>query len=255
MSSSVETKSFKSIALLIPCTSNGRDWTNFKDTYLLHMTLKSFLLSYNQEHTYTLYIGIDRNDKIFDNKETHEEVYRFVSVMKNITVEFIYLDYVEKGHLTKMWNILFEHAYKANHDYFFQCGDDIVFTTKGWVNDCIETLQKHGNIGLVGPVNNNPRILTQCFVSKKHYEIFGYFFPEEIVNWCCDDWINEVYQPNFFFPLRNHFCNNLGGNPRYLINNDLKFSGIESLRTLKDQVAVYVERDKGKLKLYYKDTS
>ena len=123
------------------------------------MTLKSFLLSYDKEHTYTFYIGIDSDDKVFDNKETHKEIVRFLSVMKNVSVSFIYLDDAAKGHLTKMWNILFEIAYKENNDYFFQCGDDIVFTTKGWVNDCIKTLQQHKDMGLVGPINNNMRCL------------------------------------------------------------------------------------------------
>tara|TARA_B100000401_G_C52768362_1_gene701910 strand:+ start:353 stop:1129 length:777 start_codon:yes stop_codon:yes gene_type:complete len=240
----------KKIGILIPCTSNGRDWTTFKETYLFNMTLKSFLLSYDKEHIYTFYIGIDSDDKVFDDKETHKEIVRFLSVMKNVNVSFIYLDDAAKGHLTKMWNILFEIAYKENNDYFFQCGDDIVFTTKGWVNDCIKTLQQHKDMGLVGPINNNMRLLTQCFVSKKHYEIFGYFFPNEIVNWCCDDWINDVYKPDLFFPLRNHFCSNQGGKPRYIINNDHEFSGLECLMELKKKVAVYVERDKEKIKKY-----
>ena len=81
------------------------------------MTLKSFLLSYDKEHTYTFYIGIDSDDKVFDNKETHKEIVRFLSVMKNVNVSFIYLDDAAKGHLTKMWNILFEIAYKENNDY------------------------------------------------------------------------------------------------------------------------------------------
>ena len=166
LNSVVKTPIVKKIGILIPCTSNGRDWTTFKETYLFNMTLKSFLLSYDKEHIYTFYIGIDRDDKVFDNKEIHKEIVRFLSVMKNVNVSFIYLDGVAKGHLTKMWNILFEIAYKENNDYFFQCGDDIVFTTKGWVNDCIKTLEQHKDMGLVGPINNNMRLLTQCFVSK-----------------------------------------------------------------------------------------
>ena len=251
LNSVAKTHIVKKIGILIPCTSNGRDWTTFKETYLFNMTLKSFLLSYDKEHTYTFYIGIDSDDKVFDNKETHKEIVRFLSVMKNVNVSFIYLDDAAKGHLTKMWNILFEIAYKENNDYFFQCGDDMVFTTRGWVNDCIKTLQQHKDMGLVGPINNNMRLLTQCFVSKKHYEIFGYFFPNEIVNWCCDDWINDVYKPDLFFPLRNHFCSNQGGKPRYIINNDHEFSGLECLMELKKEVAVYVERDKEKIKKYY----
>jgi len=238
------------IAIMIPCTSNGRTWANIRESYLFKLTIKSFLLSYDKQHIYTFYIGIDRNDPLFDNINNQNELKLILSVMVNTNIQFIYLDDAATGHLTKMWNILFEKAYKDKNDYFFQCGDDIIFTTKGWVNDCIVTLQKHKDMGLVGPINNNPRLLTQCFVSKKHYEIFGYFFPVEIVNWCCDDWINDVYKPDLFFPLMNHFCSNQGGEPRYIINNDHEFSGMECLMELKKEVAVYVERDKEKIKKY-----
>ena len=241
----------KKIAIIIPCTSNGREWATFKETYLFNLTLKHFLLTYDNEHMYTFYLGIDRNDKVFDDKNIQREIVRFLSVMKNISVKFIYLDDAAKGHLTKMWNILFEMAYKEDNEYFFQCGDDIVFKTKGWVNDCIKILQQHDNLGLVGPINNNMRLLTQCFVSKKHYEIFGFFFPNEIVNWCCDDWINDVYKPDLFFPLKNHFCSNDGGKPRYLINNDHEFNGMPSLIKLKSEVAVYVKRDNEKVRKFY----
>ena len=56
---------------------------------------------------------------------------------------------------------------------------------------------------------------------------------------------------DLFFPLRNHFCSNQGGKPRYIINNDHEFSGLECLMELKKEVAVYVERDKEKIKKYY----
>ena len=56
-------------------------------------------------------------------------------------------------------------------------------------------------------------------------ELFGYYFPPEIKNWFCDDWINEVYRKlNAFYPLQNHKCENLGGNPKYNINNVPTFS-------------------------------
>lgn len=149
--------------------------------------------------------------------------------------KFIYMDDVKKGHLTKMWNILFQQAYDDKCDYFFQCGDDMIFATKFWVNDCIEILKKHNGFGLAGPINNNSRILTQAFVSRRHMEIFGWFFPEEIMNWCCDDWYNFVYTPELLFPLKSHFCDNRGGPPRYEINGNSRFlengrKNVEDLR-------------------------
>ena len=223
------------IALLIPCTSKNRDWKNIKESYLYNYTMKTFLLSCDKEHNYIFYIGIDRGDTVFDNLQNQEEIIKFKKVFKNIEFKFIYMDDVKKGHLTKMWNILFQRAYDDECSYFFQCGDDMIFATKSWVNDCIEILKKHNGFGLAGPINNNSRILTQAFVSRRHMEIFGWFFPEQIMNWCCDDWYNFVYRPELLFPLRSHFCDNRGGPPRYEIDGDTKFlenarENVEELR-------------------------
>ena len=234
------------IGILIPSTSYKRDWTKFDETYLINYTLKSFLITYNQEHEYTFYVGIDREDKIYDNKDIQIKILRFVSIMKNINLKFMYMDKIPKGHLTLMWNRLFDKAYDDGCEYFFQCGDDIEFTTKNWVNDCIEILTRNNNIGVAGPINNNVRILTQSFVSRKHKELFNYYFPPEIINWCCDDWINEVYKRlNSFFPLCQHFCKNAGGRPRYDIHNIKGFendlqNNWKNIRILCDKI---VERD------------
>tara|TARA_A100001015_G_C15007754_1_gene721536 strand:+ start:80 stop:841 length:762 start_codon:yes stop_codon:yes gene_type:complete len=214
------------IAFLIITTSNKRDsWKNIKDSYLYNMTLKTLLLTQDKEYNYKLYIGIDERDRIFDNDENQQEILRFNTAFPNISFEFIKFKNIEKGYVTKMWNILFKKAYDDGYDYFYQCGDDIVFKTKGWVKESIKTLKSKNDIGLTGPINNNNRILTQAFVSKKHMEIFGWYFPEEIKNWCCDDWYNMVYSPNYLYPLHQHFAENNGGQPRYNINNDVNFTG------------------------------
>ena len=216
------------VALLIVTTSNKRDnWVNIKDSDLFNMTLKSFLLTQDNNNLYKFYIGIDKDDRIFDKKYEQEQITRFSKAFPHVEFEFITFDNnkIPKGHLTIMWNILFKKAYDDNYDYFYQCGDDIVFRTKGWVNDSIQILSQKRDIGLTGPINNNNRILTQSFVSRKHMEIFGWYFPEEIKNWCCDDWYNMVYHPNYLYPLKNHYAENKGGPPRYDINNDPKFTG------------------------------
>ena len=216
----------KKIALLIPTTSKGRDsWAKIKDTYLYNLSLKTLLLTQSNEHEYVFYIGIDSDDRIFANLLQQAEITKFKTVFKNIDIKFITMENVQKGHLTKMWNILFRQAYNEDCDYFYQCGDDINFRTKGWINDSIETLRQHNDVGLTGPINNNNRILTQAFVSRKHMEIFGWFFPEEIINWCCDDWYNMVYHPTYLYPLQQHFSSNDGGAPRYEINNNKNFAG------------------------------
>tara|TARA_A100001015_G_C15012450_1_gene723807 strand:- start:384 stop:1151 length:768 start_codon:yes stop_codon:yes gene_type:complete len=216
------------IAFLIITTSNKRDnWVTIKDSYLYNMTLKTALLTCDKEHFYKFYIGIDENDRIFDKKDQQEQITRFANAFSNFDFEFIVYDNnkIPKGYHTLMWNELFIKAYNDNFDYFYQCGDDIVFKTKGWINDCISMLKSKNDIGLTGPINNNSRILTQSFVSRKHMEIFGWYFPKEIKNWCCDDWYNMVYYPNYLYPLKNHYAENNGGPPRYDINNQKNFTG------------------------------
>lgn len=214
------------VALLVLATSKNRDnWVTIKDTYLFNLTLKSFLLTLDKEHDYIFYIGIDKGDRIFDNAEQQEHVLRFSGAFPKVEFKFMAMENIAKGYVTLMWNKLFEDAYNIDCEYFYQCGDDMEFKTKGWINDCIIALKSHNNIGLAGPINNNNRILTQAFVSRKHMEIFGWFFPKEIKNWCCDDWYCHVYHPNYLYPLQKHFAVNLGGNPRYDINNDSKFTG------------------------------
>ena len=247
----------KRIGLLIPTTSKNRNtWKSIKDTYLYNLTFKTMLLTQNKEHNYIFYIGIDKGDRIFSQKNNQDILMNFKNVFKNIDLKFIIMENIVKGHLTKMWNILFSEAYNDNCDYFYQCGDDINFKSNNWVNDSIKKLQDNNNIGLTGPINNNNRILTQAFVSRKHMEIFGWFFPEEIINWCCDDWYNIVYKPNLFYPLQNHFCSNDGGAPRYEIDNNKKFIGegnetfSRNLQKLRKDTEILAEKHKLLIKKY-----
>jgi hypothetical protein len=230
------------IGLIIPCTSRNRNWSNIKQTYLFNYFLKSFIESWSSEHEYVLYIGYDKGDRIFSNKS--EQDYSLIVEKVYTNIHLTYMEMNEKpGHLTAIWNRLFRRAYDEGCDYFYQCGDDISFKTKNWVNDCIQQLKEKNNIGLTGPINNNPRILTQAFVSREHMHIFGEFFPETIINWCCDDWYNFVYSPDFFYPLKNHYCSNEGGEPRYTINADANFANnaakkLDELRESTRQLAL-----------------
>lgn len=235
------------IGLLVPCTSKGREWKTMRDTYLFHYTLKTFLATRSPEHQYVLYLGYDADDRIFSKKEEQDYLRVFD---KWITIRFVPL-HEPPGYLTKMWNRLFRMAYDEGCDYFFQCGDDIFFRSQGWINDCIQVLQTNGNVGLTGPDNKNGRILTQAFVSRKHMEIFGSFFPETIVNWGCDDWYNWVYEGHLF-PLKDHLCTNEGGDPRYVINHDASFDDdrTKSLVVLRKRVMDIAKKDRVKINAF-----
>ena len=143
------------VSLLILATSKNRDtWETIKDTYLFNNTVKTFLQTMDNDNEYLFLIGIDKDDRIFDNSTIQREITRFSNVFKNVTFEFIKMVDVKKGHVTVMWNKLFDIAYNRGYEYFYQCGDDIIFTTKGWVNASIDILKKNNDIGLTGPINN-----------------------------------------------------------------------------------------------------
>lgn len=239
------------IGILIPTTSNKRDWETPEETYLYNMTFKTFGKTYSPEYKYVFYIGIDRGDKVFDKESTQGFFKNLVNTdeFNNCEIKFIYMDDIQKGYLSKMWNKLFKIAYEEGCDYFFQCGDDIAFKTVGWVKECVDTLQKHKNIGVTGPINNNLYILTQTFVHRTHMEIFGFYFPEDIINWYIDNWINMVYKTMFYYPLKHHYCENCGGEERYDIKNQL--SENDTIRynsyTYENKVRVIVKRERKRL--------
>ena len=214
------------VAILIPSTTRQRAWKNIKETDLYKVQLKSFLLTYCPQHTYTYYIGIDDDDPLYSQDAEKKELLRFISIMKNVSLQFISLKGIAKGHLTSMWNLLFHRAYHDGNEYFYQCGDDIQFINKGWVSKSIELLQLYHGYGVTGPHDRmQHRVHTQSFVSRRHYEIFGVYFPPQIKNWFCDDWITKVYANLLLFPLRDKWCMNVGGAPRYtspIENNTLE---------------------------------
>lgn len=76
--------------------------------------------------------------------------------------------------------------------------DDLVLKGAGWTTLFVETLQKQDNYGVVGPTDNRHgnNLLTQSFTSRKHFEIFGYYYPMEIKDWYSDNWISTVYDPH-----------------------------------------------------------
>ena len=215
-----------SICVMIPVTSKGREWNTFKDTDLYNIFFKSFFRTYNKELNHLFCFAIDSDDDVMNNMK--DEIQRNFDIMKNSSVKFISTDEIEKGHVTQMWNRCFKYGIQENYDYFLQCGDDIDFLNDGWENAFIRFLEGNRNVGVCGfsdmgrlHYNQNDRLITQSFVHRTHYEIFGSYFPKKIINWGCDDWITEIYNEtgdSFYSPL--HMIVNKGGEPRYdIVNN------------------------------------
>ena len=216
------------IAFLIPSTTRNRPWKKIEETYLYSIFGESFLNTLSDDIDYSIYINIDIDDPIYSKKEEKEKFERFIG--EKAKIKWIDDGQVQKGFLTLMWNYLFEKALEDNNEYFYQCGDDIWFEDKDWIKECIVQMKKQNDIGICGPINPpNYRILTQTFVSRKHYEIFKCYFPVQIKNWWCDDWINFVYDPKYVTKLKKTNAANKGGEPRYVRPNEtvnLKYKSI-----------------------------
>lgn len=208
------------VAFLVPTTSRNRDWKTIEETYLYKYFLQSLPSTLSkQNYKYTVYLGIDHDDKLFNEEKIKEKL---KELFKKVDLKTIYLSGIEKGHVTEIWNRLFKKAYEEGNDYFYQCGDDIYFNSKynkrqlKWLDICIDKLKRNNNIGVTSPICwPNDKILTQTLVSRKHMEIFGFYFPKQIKNWWCDNWINAVYAPNHLYILKAYIVENRGGDPRY----------------------------------------
>ena len=194
------------IAVIVPSTSKNRDWKTPEDSYL-NLMLSTFRETCDDEHEYCFFVGVDDTDAYYLKYQPDFEATEGVRI---VPVS------VEKGYVTHIWNSLAKIAVEEGFDYLFQCGDDVRLETKGWVNKCIEVLQAINNIGVTGPNDrNNMRILTQSFVHRTHYELFKFYFPPEIPNWYCDDWITEIYDDRTVRLASEYTCFNTGGQPRY----------------------------------------
>lgn len=254
----IKTHNMAKIGFIIPTTSHKRDWETWRCS-LLYPTLASCLTHLTKKertnHTIVFYIGHDHDDPFY----TQDVQQKFLQWVKKHDIQLQFHKFPQdtrKGFCTRMWNILFQHALRDKCEYVYQCGDDIEWKTMGWLTDCIRTLASHDNVGVTGPLNNNGRILTQTFVhATTHFNIFGVYFSEQFLNWCCDDWINYVYSPSFLYPLRQHYCANIGGTPRYDIAGDPHFCASQAVYTrkltdLRNKCQRVADKDRRKIQLY-----
>lgn len=213
------------IGVIIPSTSRGQGWNNPQDSFL-SKSLDSFKKTQSVEYTYQFYVGYDSDDEFY----MREDVRNYYDVVW-VPVS------VPKGYVTHIWNILAKIAIDDGCDYLYQCGDDIVHEKEGWVKASIDLLLSLRNIGVTGPRDSyHSCILTQTMVHKSHVDIFGYFFPPEIPNWYCDNWISLVYP--FSRISADYVSTNTGGMPRYAISDS------------NNLVGEIIQRDQEKLKQY-----
>jgi hypothetical protein len=208
------------VAFLIPSTTNKRDeWKQAEHTYLWTILCES-LEKYTPQHDIKLFIGYDDCDRIYS---VAEERLKFKARFINFNIEW-FPQFNKKGKLSTIWNSLGYEALKQDYEYFKILGDDIRLPNdSGWLGLFINKLKKNNNIGWSGGWSNNNNIATQFLVHKTHFDIFGFFYPNEIPTWGVDDFLHNVYPERYRNWLKSYPLLNVGGEPRYEITFSEKF--------------------------------
>jgi hypothetical protein len=213
------------ISILIPVCSRNCNFTDIKDTYFYNTLYPSFLKTKEDGYEYIFYIGIDDDDEFYlKNQEYFSDLgFRIIKLKDCQHAPAI------------AWNQLYEEAMKDKTiSYFYQLADDIELITEGWTTSFIKELDDMGGYGIVGPVDevnyqqrvngNTPLLLENIFVSRKHFEIFGFLFHPEVKNWYCDQLISDIYRKKYCKFLTNFKIKNKIRDVRYniLVDDNLK---------------------------------
>lgn len=229
------------IAILVPICSRNQHYKNLEECPFYKIFFPQFhMTSESNLYDYKVFLGIDDDDRFYlshiDKIRTDPII--DVTILERCT-----------HHPVRAWNTLFEKAYLDNYDYFFQIGDDVGLQTCGWTSRFISRLQSQDNIGTVAPCElsnyigrknlGKPIVNENNFVSKKHYEIFKYFFFPDIKNWYCDDWITFVYGEKYASMMTDILCTNTIKGDRYQIA-DCPFLGFY-INIGKNRLSSYLE--------------
>ena len=67
-----------SICIIIPVTSNRRNWNNFEETYLHNYFLESFTKVYDPKINHLILLGIDDDDKLFNNDKIKNDIQKYL---------------------------------------------------------------------------------------------------------------------------------------------------------------------------------
>ncbi len=232
------------IAILTPSTSRGCNYSDPGKIDLTERQCRSLYPKIRDEYEYTIYLGYDPNDAFYDREETER------GLKKYLTRHYprLHLQYLKipgsYDTLAQKWNYLYERAYNDGMDYFYQLGDDVLILDEGWEDEFTGQLRRNNNFGVTGPIDiNNLRLLTHSFVSRAHYEVFGYYYPPEFNAWYFDDWIEKIYSPQYRY-WNNKKIQNRPKPPRYSPENyTLKQGDLEEhVETGRRKIADYLDQ-------------
>lgn len=209
------------VAVLVATTSARRNWIRTADSLFVNILLPALERENKREHgksECTVFLGFDHGDLFY---EKHIEEIVCLGKTKGVKIIVVSMENKRKSPVDA-WNWLYNAA-MAHQDpefeYFFQTGDDIEFLREGIIDELVDALEnKKFRMTWPRDVNNPTVLATQAFVTRKHHEVFGYFFDPRIENWYCDNWITRIYMDTKTCgEIVKDAVRNAGGEPRYAI--------------------------------------
>ncbi|KAI3644096.1 hypothetical protein MP228_010260 [Amoeboaphelidium protococcarum] len=209
----------KVIALGVPTKSSCN---NGQISPVISIFMPSLLASIDpsepSQFKFIVYILFDKGDCIFDtNSAMYENVTSAIDQMINDSAlqDSLVVRYLpmprSNGWLTLIWNIGFLVSMQEGADYYYQVNDDLKIETAGWASYFTTQLDVNEGLGVAGPSDAKWKcsLLTQAMVSRRHFDIFGFFFPLEIKDWYSDFWITRLYEPKHKYCSQEVIANNL----------------------------------------------
>jgi hypothetical protein len=225
----ISTSKRDTIAILISTTSRGINKDSEISMFpIINIFLKSFCKTVGdlekQNIAFRFYIGYDDNDHFYSQQKNRQQIaILFRKKLRGMDVRIYFRCFQNKRKSPVfIWNEVFKMAYIDGCDYFYQLGDDILFISNGWALRFINTFNATfiDGIGLIGALDlNNPMLITQAFVGRTHYELFGTLYPSSFQNWYSDDWLFNIYKIHGRCQWgKDVLIKNSGGKEKYVID-------------------------------------
>lgn len=175
------------VVILVPSSSKNCHFRNVKECYLvkiLYQSLRQYDIS-----KYTFLIGFDDDDFFYKNYE--EELRQFLP--SNFHLHFIVNTERTYVNIVNKLAQLAIDQYKA--EYLFVMADDLEFVCLDFISFFVNNLKdKRFGLGHAKDGTNNAGICTHPFIKAQHVKTLGYFYPYQIHNWYCDDWMTRLYE-------------------------------------------------------------
>lgn len=136
-------------------------------------------------------------------------------------------------------SIIVNHLFQSTRGkYYMRFNDDTEMLTVNWNQLAVQTLQREpADFGIAWMTDlSNSGLQTHSFVSYRHKQIFGTYFPVHFKNWYEDNWITQVY-PNDWRKQSGIRLRHIANGQRYagnVIKSDMFAQIINDTRELID---------------------